>query len=96
MDLKLIRYVGKLATYGLKPDLTVFMDLAVKKGLAKCGNIKDRIEKRPCLYHLRVRNGYLKLQSLEPRRIKIVKVEKNKFVTQERIRNLVLTFLRRR
>lgn len=96
MDLKLIRYVGKLATYGLKPDLTVFMDLPVEKGLAKCGSAKDRIERRSCLYHLRVRNGYLKLQGLEPRRIRIVKVEKDKFVTQDKIRSLILSFLKRR
>jgi dTMP kinase len=68
----------------------------VQKGLERCGRVKDRIEKRPLNYHRRVRKGYLKLALSEPQRIKLVRVAKNKFVTQEKIRKRVDEFLRTR
>jgi len=88
LDIRLIKDIGKFATDGIKPDLTIFLDLAVKKGLLKCGKVKDRIEKRPLDYHLRVRQGYLKLAAREPGRIKVVKVETDKNSTQNKIREL--------
>ncbi len=83
-----IKNVGNFVSRGIKPDLTILMDLAVKKGLKKCGAIKDRIEKRPLAYHLRVRKGYLKLAESEPKRIRIVTVYKDKAITQKKIREL--------
>lgn len=89
LDIKFIRYLGNLSTEGIKPDLTIFLDLPIKKGLLHRAISKDRIEKRPYLYHLRVRKGYLKLASLEPGRIKIIKVESDKDCTQAKIRKLL-------
>ncbi|MDD5246233.1 MAG: dTMP kinase [Candidatus Omnitrophica bacterium] len=89
VDTGLIRQIGGFATAGLKPDLTIFLDLPVKKGLVHRKFTKDRIERRPLGYHVKVRNGYLKLIRLEPRRIKLVKVEKDLKNTQEKIRGLV-------
>jgi len=89
MDIRLIMAVGKFATLGISPDLTVFLDLPVKKGLKHRLLTKDRIEQRSLVYHQRVRNGYLALARKEPKRIKIVKVENDKAVTQFNIRALV-------
>lgn len=89
VDTRLIRQIGGFATGGLNPDLTIFLDLPVKKGLVHRKFTKDRIERRPLGYHVKVRNGYLKLIRLEPRRIKLVKVEKDLRNTQEKIRGLV-------
>lgn len=89
LDIKAIKYIGRLVTGGLKPDLTIFLDLASEKGLKRCSRVKDRIEKRTLSYHRRVRRGYLKLAKLEPKRIKIVKVDDHKFVTHTKIRELV-------
>ncbi|MBU1125780.1 MAG: dTMP kinase [Candidatus Omnitrophica bacterium] len=89
MDIKSIKAVGKVATLGVKPDLTFFMDLSVKDGLVHRRQ-KDRIESRSFSYHQRVRDGYLRLAAQEPRRIKVVKVEKEKLVTQQKIRKLTL------
>ena len=94
MNIKLIKDLGKFATIGAGPSLTILLDLPVKKGLRKCGSKKDRIEQRTLNYHLRVRKGYLKLAQLEPKRIKIVKVDKDKAVTQQNIRKLILNFLK--
>lgn len=94
IDIKFIKYVGDLVSRGARPDLTLFLDLPVAIGLEQCGRIKDRIEKRSLAYHLRVRRGYLKLARQNPKRIKIIKVESNKYKTQEKIRELVDKFLR--
>jgi dTMP kinase len=88
LDLRMIRELGKLATSGVKPDLTVLLDAPLKESLHKIG-IKDRIESRPFSYHQRVKDGYLALARKEPRRIKIIKLEKRKEQTQEKIREIV-------
>lgn len=95
MDIRLIKDIGSFAICGIKPDLTVFLGLPIKKGLSNCGMSKDRIEKRPLAYHRRVRQGYLALVRQEPGRIKVIKVEKDKNKTQEKIRNLVSKYLKK-
>lgn len=89
LDIKLIRSIGNFVTGRIKPDLTILMDLPVKRGLKHRELSKDRIEKRPVAYHLSVRKGYLKLAAQEPKRIKLVKVENDKNKTQGKIRELV-------
>ncbi len=86
MDKTLIRSIGYFATGGIKPDLTIFLDLPVEKGLSVRSRAKDRIEQRSIDYHKRVRRGYLMLAKIDPKRIKIVKVAKEKDATQENIR----------
>jgi dTMP kinase len=88
IDIGMIKAIGKFATLGIKPDLTLFLDLPVKNGLKHRDNYKDRIEQRSFKYHEKVRKGYLKLARLEPKRIKIVKVQPDKLTTQNNIRKL--------
>lgn len=95
IDIKLIRYIGDFVTAGIKPDLTVFLDLPLKKGLKNCGRVKDRIEKRPLDYHRRVRRAYIKLAAFEPRRIKVIKVDSDKVNTQKKIKKLVLNLMQK-
>jgi dTMP kinase len=90
---KTIKYIGDFVTAGIKPDLTIFLNLATEKGLERCGQVKDRIEKRSFGYHLRVKEGYLKLARQEPTRIKIIRVESSADKTQEKIRKLADRFL---
>lgn len=93
MDIRMIKNIGNFITQRIKPDLTILLDLPVKKGLKYRKLIRDRIERRSLNYHRRVRNGYLKLAQLEPKRIKIVKVDKNKNKTQSKIRDLVKKYV---
>lgn len=89
MDIGFIKCAGKFATLGIKPDLTIFLDLPVDKGLYHRKGYLDRIEKRPLAYHLRVRRGYLSLARKEPGRIKVVRVEEDKNKTQVKVRDLI-------
>ncbi|MDD5155587.1 MAG: dTMP kinase [Candidatus Omnitrophica bacterium] len=95
IDIKTIKCIGDFATAGIKPDLTIFLDLPVRDGLKYRHGIKDRIEKRSLNYHTRVRNGYLELAARQPRRIKIVKIREDKRITQEDIRRITDNFLNR-
>lgn len=89
IDINMIKRLGVFSTQGIKPDLTIFLDLPVHEGLKHRKFSKDRIERRSYLYHLKVRKGYLSLAALEPKRIKIVKVAEDKFETQQKIRDLI-------
>jgi dTMP kinase len=89
IDIKLIKTLGNFATQGVKPDLTIFLDLPVEAGLKHRRNCCDRIEQRCVSYHEKVRKGYLRLAKEEPRRIKMVKVMEDKFKTQNKIREIV-------
>jgi len=89
LDINLIKIIGKSASAGVSPDLTIFLDLAVKKGLRHRQSGKDRIENRALSFHHRVRKGYLRLAKNEPRRIRVIRVEKDINLTQERIRETI-------
>lgn len=89
IDLSLIEYVGNFLISEVKPDLTIFLDLAVSKGLNACGRKLDRIEQRSLAYHQRVRRGYLKLAFRFPGRIKIIIPDKDKNKTQAKIRKII-------
>ena len=89
IDIGFIKLLGNFATRGIKPDLTIFLDLPVEKGLKHRDNRKDRIEQRPVSYHEKVRRGYLKLAEEEPARIRVVRVLEDKDATQSKIREIV-------
>lgn len=78
ISLKLIDSLDKIATGGMRPDLTILLDLDVKTGLMRNKHINkvDRLELEDIKFHEKVRDGFLKLAAKEPRRIKIVKASK--------------------
>jgi dTMP kinase len=56
-----IARVGRAATGGLMPDLTLILDIAPGAARARVGGARDRIEERPDDYHDRVRAGFLRV-----------------------------------
>ncbi len=89
LDRKLIKKLGDFVTSGLKPDLTILLDMDILKGLKRSGR-NDRIEKRSLEYHRRVRRGYLTIASEEPERIKIVRVKGDLNQVQDKVRKIVM------
>lgn len=61
----------EMFSLGIKPDLTLILDVPAKVGLARI-NVKDRIESRPTVFHNKLRAGYLKLAKKYPKRITII------------------------
>jgi len=93
IDLSLIEQLGRFVTSGIRPDLTIFLDVGVKEGLRACGSKLDRIEQRSLVYHQRVRRGYLALVNKYPKRIKIVKPDRDKRKTQAEVRKIIRRYV---
>jgi len=89
IDIGFIKKIGKLATKGISPNLTILLDLQDKDSLFKKSHKKDRIELRSEKYHKKVRKGYMLLSKAHPRRIKVVQVKDDIFSTQRQVRKII-------
>jgi dTMP kinase len=74
LDLGLLRGLAALATGGLQPDLTLFLDVPVEEGLQRVGRRggHDRLESEVREFHDRVCAGYRALIAEEPQRWVVV------------------------
>lgn len=72
--LNLLESIDKIATNGLRPDMTILLDLDVETGLKRNRRINktDRLELEDVEFHERVRKGYHELAAKEPERIKVL------------------------
>ena len=70
MNLDQLKLLIDFATGGLKPDLTLLLDLEVKQGLHRReqGGNWNRLDAYTLAFHQRVRHGFLELASEEPQR----------------------------
>jgi dTMP kinase len=74
IDPDLLESIDKIATNGLRPDITILLDLDVETGLKRNRRINktDRLELEDVEFHKRVRKGYHDLATKEPERIKML------------------------
>ena len=73
IDLSLVERLNREATGGLKPDLTVLIDLPVEEAFKRISERrKDRMESESLKFHQRVREGFLEIARREPERFLIV------------------------
>ena len=94
LDMKTTKVINDTATRGLKPDLTILLDLPFEAGIARKINRKhDRFEQETIAFHNRVRKGYLKMAAEEPERWLVVDAtqskEKIKMIIWERVSRLL-------
>ena len=68
LDLEKIRQLNHLATGGLQPHLTLWLDLPPEVGLARA-KARDRLEQERLEFHRRVYQGFQALAAAEPQRI---------------------------
>ena len=84
LDLEVVKVINNAATQGLKPDLTVLLDIPVEEGLArKRVKKQDRFEQEDIAFHQRVREGYLKLAANDPQRWLVVDANQSKAKIRE-------------
>ncbi|MCG3116045.1 MAG: dTMP kinase [Candidatus Manganitrophus sp. SA1] len=72
-----IELIGRFVTGGLSPDLTLLLDIDVKKGLARLKGREEinRLDQEALQFHEAVRKGYLNLAKRNPRRIRVIRTD---------------------
>ena len=99
---ELISEIIQLATEGLQPDLTLLFDLSVDDSTARTrrrANGKqqgDRLDAENAEFHTRVRDAYLQIARAEPERVQVVETNQPIELPHERVKEIVLPFLRSR
>ncbi len=92
-DLETLTYLVNYATGGLKPDLTLLLDIPVKEGMQrKVDNDSEwnRLDAYAEAFHCRVREGYLTLAGAEPDRWAIVDAARSKEQVQQSMQQAIL------
>jgi dTMP kinase len=90
LNLEDVSVVNKIATGGLKPDLTFFLDvsLAISNDRIKYTE-SDRIEAAGNEFFNKVRNGFLEIARNEPERVIVINSEAKVEETQNKIINIL-------
>jgi len=75
LDLEMLEDITRFATTGLRPDLTIYFDIAAGEGIQRrllSGEDLNRMDAEALAFHRRVRAGYLELAEAEPERWQIL------------------------
>lgn len=72
-----VKAINEFAIEGLRPDLTIYLDVEAEVGLSrirdkKSNRSQDRLELEAVTFHEEVRKGYAQLISQEPERFSII------------------------
>lgn len=96
-DMNVVRKLNDFAVDGLKPDLTLLIDVSPETSRERLAHRHsdgttepDRIEQEKDDFHVRLRNGYLDLANAEPDRFFVVNAERERPVVEQDIRKFVL------
>lgn len=91
IDIESLRVLVTFATGGLKPDLTILLDVEVETGLRR-KELKgewNRLDAYDLEFHHRVRQGYLRLVKAEPERWKVIDASQSPAKVQDELRRVV-------
>jgi dTMP kinase len=93
IDLKLIDSIDRISTGGLRPDITILLDVEVGTGLRRNKKINknDRLEQEKSSFHEKVREGFLSIAASEPERIQLV----NCSDTIEQVNDTIINILKK-
>jgi dTMP kinase len=79
LDLKIVKFINKVATNGLKPELTFLLDIPYSENLRRRQRLaigKDRIESKSINYYQRVIRGFRKIAREEKSRVTVLNGKK--------------------
>lgn len=100
-DEQSINQVIRLATGGLKPDLTLFFDISVKEAISRTnsrsdggGEQKNRMDSETVEFYERVREAYLQIAENEPERFCVVDASGAIDEIKKKVLELVTEFLK--
>jgi dTMP kinase len=92
LDLADLAHVTRFATGELKPDLTLFLDIDVERGLARRtegGEEMNRLDLEQVSFHQRVRQGYYQLVADDPDRWVVIDADRAIEEVQAELRQIV-------
>jgi dTMP kinase len=72
LDVDMLWQVGRLATGGLMPDLTLLLDMPAEAAARRITGRRDRMEQQGADFHARVREGFLAEAARRPNEIVVV------------------------
>jgi dTMP kinase len=81
--------VGRVATGGVMPDLTVVLDMPAEEAARRLRGELDRMERRGKDFHARVRQGFLDEAAGNPGRLHVVDATRPIDQVQAEIRALI-------
>lgn len=101
LDIEMIQALDCLVTAGMRPDLTLLLDIDAAIGVARAHGrnavrgleAEARFENEEIAFHERVRQGYLTLAREFPERVRIVDAARSPEAVQLNIREIVNTLL---
>lgn len=105
LPVEVVRRVNEVATGGLRPDLTLLLDIDPASGLARARNARgkdgpagrgDRLEQETLEFHRRVRAGFLQLAREEASRFLVFDGSRPREEVHAALASAVRRFLRER
>lgn len=89
-----VKAINEFAIEGLRPDLTIYLDVDAEVGLNRIKNSKsnrtqDRLELEDIAFHEEVRKGYLQLIKAEPERFVTVDASRSEEEVFEKVWEIV-------
>lgn len=102
-DAHLIRMINDLATTGMRPDLTILLDLPVEIGLERAirrnrtskTTSQDRFEREQLSFHRKVRRAYLQLAQREKERFVVIDADAGEKEVEEEVFRHIEPLLRK-
>jgi dTMP kinase len=89
LDVATLWEVGRVATGGLMPDLTIVLDVPAEVAAARMARPLDRMEQQGTAFHARVREGFLIEAARSPDKIVVVNAARPIEEVQAEIRGIV-------
>jgi len=96
IDLGIIETLNRLVTKGIRPNLTILLDVSAEVGLRRkaAHAAMDRFEKEALSFHKEIRDAYIKLSKEDPKRFFVVDGSLEPQIIQNTIRQKVEKLLK--
>ena len=98
LDRTALKNLLEFATGGLKPDLTILLDISAEAGLRRRITNHDewnRMDDYALQFHERVRKGYLEMAAAEPERFAVIHADRSKEEIHSEIVSVIMRKLNR-